>query len=111
MVCLVLITAVLGFSGILAGQDYYGNRISVSAVRYDGAAVIMLKKTRTKDEAYTGPLEITVSPPAGPGHPYRVVLSSRKTEEFRFSVPFEETDLLLEIFSEQGSLAFKVKTR
>jgi hypothetical protein len=117
MVCLVLITAVISFSGILVGQDYYGNRISVSAIRYDGAAVIMLKKTRRQAEgAYTGPLEIAVYPPAGSTapekrYPYRVVLSSRKTEEFRFSVPFEESDLLLEISSEEGSLAFTFKTK
>jgi hypothetical protein len=56
-----------------------------------------------------------VSPQAGIApekrYPYRVVLGSRKVEEFRFSVPFEESDLILEISCDKGSLAYKVKTK
>jgi hypothetical protein len=133
MAALALIIVAMSFSGITArGQDYYGNRISVSGVRYDGAAVIVFKKKqRDAGGAYTGPLDISVSPKtaalqkadgsrqAGDGtlpYPYRLVLSSRTEEEFRFSVPFEETELLLEISGGDDSLpmtrlAFTVKTK
>jgi hypothetical protein len=127
MVSLALITVVMSFSGIMnRGGDYQGNRITASAIRYDGAAVILLKKNaRNVETAYTGPLYISVSPTTTPTtatavatYPYRVVLSSRKTEEFRFSVPFEENELQIEISGEgedgavvEGSLAFKIKTK
>ncbi|MDR1970904.1 MAG: hypothetical protein LBQ46_03190 [Treponema sp.] len=119
MAALILITLVISFSGLWDGQDFYGNRISLSAVRYDGAAVVILKKT-LRGEAYTGPLYISVSPLGGDSespYPYRVVLSARQTEEFRFSVPFEEKELLIELSAapekaeKEGGLAFRVKTK
>jgi hypothetical protein len=119
MVVLVLMTLVMGFFGI-GGQDYYGNRVSVSAARYDGAAVITLKKNHRRGGiAYTGPLDIAVFPRSAASgaapYPYQITLSSRPLEEFHFSVPFEETDLVVEIShegTEEGrSLAFKVKAK
>jgi hypothetical protein len=120
MAALVLIMLAISFSGLAdRGQDYYGNRISLTAVRYEGAAILTLKKTRQGDgAAYTGPLDIAVSPlgkDAGAPYPCRVNLSSRSSEEFRFSVPFEETQFLVEIShegaGEGGGLAFKIKTK
>jgi hypothetical protein len=121
MVALVLISLVVSFS-VAGEQDYRGSRISVSAVRYEGAALVIIKKTvRGGGEGYTGPLAIAVSPLNKPSeslpYPHRVNFSSKKTEEFRFSVPFEEPELLVEISGdpenpgEEGSLAFKVKTK
>ncbi|MDR3249017.1 MAG: hypothetical protein LBT39_09560 [Treponema sp.] len=125
MAALVLITLVMSFTNFTnRGQDYYGNRISVSALRYDGAALITLKKNiRNAAAAYTGAMDITVSPAKTEGASpafHRVTFSSQGTEEFRFSVPFEEQELLLEIspvvtegvdLAGQGSLAFTVKTK
>jgi hypothetical protein len=119
MMALVLITLALSFSGLSGGKDYRGNRISLSAVRYDGAALVTLKKTATGGEAYTGPLALTVSPAAkaAPPYPHRVVFSSRKTEEFRFSVPFDDAELLIELSGNPGdaekedSLALRIKTK
>ena len=115
---LILITLVMSFSGVTGGKLYRGCRISLSAGRYGGAVLVALKKTSTGEEAYTGPVSLTVFPPSGAGvsppYPHRVVFSSRKTEEFRFSVPFDEPELLIELSggdSEQGdSLVFKIKT-
>jgi hypothetical protein len=127
MMVLALITLVVGFSGIGSReQDYYGNRVSVSAARYDGAAVITLKKNRRPGGiAYTGVLDVAVFPQAlaqagdsgipPAAYPYHISFSSREAEEFRFSVPFEETELVVKIFREEtgedGSLAFKVKAK
>jgi hypothetical protein len=117
---LILITLVMSFSGVIGGKVYRGSRISLSAGRYGGAVLVVLKKTITGEEAYTGPLSLSVSPLAGagvsgaPAYPHRVFFSSRKTEEFRFSVPFDEPELLIELSagdSEKGdSLVFKIKT-
>ena len=117
---LILITLVVSFSGMGGGKLYRGNRISLSAGRYDGAVLVVLKKTIAGKEAYTGPLSLTVAPSAGAGvsepplYPHRVLFSSRKTEEFRFSVPFDEPELLIEVsggnFEEGDSLVFKIKT-
>jgi hypothetical protein len=124
MMALVLITLALSFSGLGGGKDYRGNRISLSAVRYEGAALVTLKKTATGGEAYTGPLALTVSPASKadraalvPPYPHRVVFSSRKTEEFRFSVPFDGPELLIELSGNPGdtekvdSLALRIKTK
>lgn len=121
MAALILIVLVMSFSGLTGGKEYRGSRISLSASRYDGAVVVVLKKTVVGGEAYTGPLALTVSPLNGPSgapvYPHRVVFSSRKTEEFRFSVPFDEPELLVELSGDTGdsektdSLAFKIKTK
>jgi hypothetical protein len=99
MMALILISLALSFSGFTRGKEYRGSRISVSALRYEGAVLVVLKKTNSRREAYTGPLSVTVSPLAAgaPAYPHRVVFSSRKTEEFRFSVPFDEAELLVEL--------------
>jgi hypothetical protein len=101
MMALILISLALSFSGLTGGKEYRGSRISVSAIRYEGAVLVVLKKTNSRREAYTGPLSVTVSPLTGtveiPAYPHRVVFSSRKTEEFRFSVPFDEAELLVEL--------------
>jgi hypothetical protein len=122
MVALVLISLAIGLSGLARGaQDYYGNRISLTAVRYGGTAILTLKKTRQGNgAAYAGPLDITVTPlKAGgapvSGYPCRVNLSFRSPEEFSFSVPFAESQFLVEIShegaGEGGGLAFKIKTK
>ncbi|MDR0401291.1 MAG: hypothetical protein LBH51_10190 [Treponema sp.] len=117
---LTLITLVMGLSGV-GESDYYGNRIAVTADQYDGATVITLKKTRRRNGmAYTGPLDIAVFPQAkddsGPAaYPSHINLGPQAVEEFHFSVPFGETELVVEIShegTEEGrSLAFKVKTK
>ncbi|MDR2375098.1 MAG: hypothetical protein LBD96_01515 [Treponema sp.] len=124
MVALVLITLVINISGLGQGaRDYYGNRVSVHAVRYEGVVVVSLKKTRQDGgAAYTGPLDIAVSPLEGADsgaeaavYPYRLNFSSRSPEEFSFSIPFEGSQFLVRIShegaGEGGSLAFKIKTR
>jgi hypothetical protein len=123
MMALILISLALSFSGLTGGKEYRGSRVSVSAIRYDGAVLVLLKKTNSRREAYTGPLSVTVSPltAGAPAYPHRVVFSSRKIEEFRFSVPFDEPELLVELSgdpegSEKGDhgatrLAIRIKTK
>jgi hypothetical protein len=124
MAALLLISLVISFSGLgNRTGDYYGNQISVQAVRYDGSAVVVLKKNRREGgAAYTGPLEITVSPEessltaeSGAPYLYRLHLSSRTSEEFSFSVPFEEPRLVVGIShagaGEGGGLVFRIKTK
>ncbi|MDR2136251.1 MAG: hypothetical protein LBO76_06505 [Treponema sp.] len=121
LAALVLISLALGVSGLGSGtQDYYGNRVSMTAVRYEGAAVVILTKTRS-GAAYTGPLDIAVSPleGAGPEEPgvylYRLNFSPRSPEEFRFSIPFSGSRFLAEIShegaGEGGGLAFRIKIK
>jgi hypothetical protein len=123
MVVLVLISLMMSFFGLDGARDYYGNRISVNAVRYGGAAVVTLKKTR-KDggAAYTGPLDIAVSPlkdgaedPESAAYLHRLTIGARSSEEFRFSIPFEGSRFLVRIShegaGEGGSLAFRIKTK
>jgi hypothetical protein len=117
LVVLAFISLAMGFSAFGAGaQDYRGCRISVSALRFEGAALVTIKKT-VRGEGYAGPLDIAVSPVSGgesPTYPHRVIFSPGKSEEFRFSVPFEGPELLVRISPETGEgdgLAFRVKTK
>jgi hypothetical protein len=128
MVALVLITVAINISTRGQGaRDYYGNRVSVSAARYGGVTVVNLKKNRRDDgAAYTGPLDIAVFPgedadsPSGPDagpamYPYRLTFSSRASEEFSFSIPFEGTRFVVRIShegaGEGAGLAFAIKTK
>ncbi|MDR0400218.1 MAG: hypothetical protein LBH51_04675 [Treponema sp.] len=118
VVVLALMILVMSISGRIGEKSYLGNRISVSALRYEGAVLVVLKKT-SRGDGYTGPLDIAVSLPDGgsPVYPHRVTLSSRGTEEFRFSIPFDAPELLVEISGdpasagEEAGLAFKIKSK
>ncbi|MDR3146148.1 MAG: hypothetical protein LBU21_07710 [Treponema sp.] len=115
LVALVLITLALNISNRWTGaRDYYGNRVSLSAVRYEGTVVLTLTKTR-QDGAYTGPVDIVVSPLEGEGqeYPHRISFSSRSPEEFSFSIPFTGSGFAVRISreGEGDSLAFRVKTK
>ncbi|MDR3147891.1 MAG: hypothetical protein LBU00_05880 [Treponema sp.] len=118
LMALVLIMLAVNISRRWGGaQDYYGNRLSLSAVRYEGTVVLTLRKTRREGAAYTGPVDIAVSPLEGAGqeYPHRISFSSRSPEEFSFSIPFEGSGFAVRIShegaGEGGSLAFRVKTK
>jgi hypothetical protein len=95
-----------------------GNAITVSALRFQGLTYLAIKKTcREDDRAYTGAVDLAVSPvlsgpETGESPPIevrRIFFSLAPEEEFRFSLPFEGAELLILVQTETERGSFKVK--
>jgi hypothetical protein len=106
--------------GLLA-DSLGGNKITVSAIKYEGETFLVLTKTYAarKDgkEPYTGLVDIAVSPVVKnpeedfPVFNHRIFFSLAAEEEYRFSVPFTSEELILVLQGETGSTNFKVKPK
>lgn len=81
-----------------------GNRLAVTALRFqDETIVVMVKTAQDENGAYTGPVDIAVSPAASGGSdpadypvfPQRVFFSLNSPEEYRFSLPFAADKLVM----------------
>jgi hypothetical protein len=115
----LLCIAILVISLVGYADDAYtlgGNRVLVQAVKYEGAIIVILKKTiKNANQAYTGAVDLAVSPavPEGaedyPIFVHRVFFSYQDEEEYRFSVPFDSTELVLVFQYEENTLAVKIK--
>ena len=93
--------------------DLAGNALSLSAFRFQGSTYVALKKT-AKAKAYTGPVELVVSPVPEDGSapkPESIVFSLKKEEEFRFAVPGEAARVLavIQIQDKRRTLKAKVE--
>ena len=103
-----------------------GNAISAAALRYEGTTILVLNKKvqdKAAGEAYTGVVDIAVSPvlkkgaekgevPASPlVEPYRISFTQKEEEEYRFALPFEDEELLLSLQGGAARLEFKLKTQ
>jgi len=94
-----------------------GNKIDITAAGYEGTAVIILRKTAENQKAYTGAVDIAVSPVVNSladGENYqvfyhRVFFTLENNEVFRFTVPFDSAELLMVIQNEKNTLEIKFK--
>lgn len=110
VICLMMFAlSKFGLTGDSGELD--GNNISVQGKKYDGTVIINVKKTLRKDklagkkEAYTGAVNIAVFPPAktgaGQNQPsenifyHRIFFSNAQEELYRFTVPFNQSELAL----------------
>ncbi|GHV90857.1 hypothetical protein AGMMS50268_13600 [Spirochaetia bacterium] len=124
-VSILLLTAMSIFTSIYTrsgdSQSLGGNALSVTAVKFEGTTIVVLKKKAQAQNSkpYTGAVDIAVSPvpqkSSGAGavpaaEPYRIFFTPKEEEEYRFVLPFEDEELLLSIRGEQDSLELKVKT-
>jgi hypothetical protein len=122
MCAAILVLSVLGYFSDT--YDLAGNRLSIQAARYEGALMVELKKTIKKGilvssgEAYTGVVDLAVSPVARIGQDsalpvfyHRLFFSLEKAEEYRFSVPFDCEELVLVLQTEKNTLSLKIKPK
>ncbi|MDR0539953.1 MAG: hypothetical protein LBG74_05560 [Spirochaetaceae bacterium] len=98
-----------------------GNALEISAMRYEGSSFLVIKKKAdTKKSFYTGIVDITVYPQTAAVYPQtadgaqakrQIVFTEEKSEEFRFSVPFESA--VLKVFAQggAGSASFTVPAK
>ncbi|MDR3301832.1 MAG: hypothetical protein LBT01_04780 [Spirochaetaceae bacterium] len=92
-----------------------GNSITATAMRYNGLCFIVFKKEALKTDAYTGIVTVTVSPAENPpnaetNYNHTLVFTEAKTEEARWSAPFESKELLFFLQAGQDITSFRIKT-
>jgi hypothetical protein len=104
----------------LSGSTYTlgGNRLAIRALKFqDETIVVMVKTVQKGKNAYTGLVDIGVSPavPDGvragdyPVFSHRIFFSLNTEEEYRFSLPFAADKLAMVLQGEQNSVQFTVK--
>ena len=98
-----------------------GNSIEIQAIKFDGAVIVIIKKTIKSSikSAYTGTVDIGVSeeikdPPDEekenlPLFLHRIFFTAEKSEEYRFSIPFEAEYILMVLQTEKNTLSLKLK--
>jgi hypothetical protein len=122
---LILVVSVLGLAS--NSYDLDGNQVSVQAIRYEGAIIMIVKKNLKKSglarlsnlaPAYTGAVEIAVQPlikPADGDAPtegifyHKIFFTYENEESYRFSVPFDSEELALVFKTEKKTLGITVK--
>jgi len=129
---ILLMCAVLFLINILDLSGSYnlaGNKITAQALKYEGAIIVLVKKTSSKnwlgklraDTIYTGAVDIRAFPvktasladagETGTAFMNRITFTGEAEQEFRFTLPFE-TDtvlLILQAGSKQARINLKVE--
>jgi hypothetical protein len=119
---IILCAAIVILSVFNAGGAYMlgGNALTVSALKFQGETIVVMNKAvRDDGNAYTGLVDIGVSPavPEGseagdyPVFTHRIFFSLNPQEEYRFSLPFEADELLVVLQGERDMAQFKIKTK
>jgi hypothetical protein len=92
------------------------NKLEISGTVFEGTTIIILKKTiDSRLSAYTGAVDIAVSPPVEDENEqfsvfyHRVFFTLEPEEEYRFAVPFDTPELLLVFQTEKTSLQIRIK--
>ena len=112
VLCLaVIVLSILGYFDKAYSLD--GNKLEISAIEYEGMAIVMVKKTIKGRSPYTGAVDIAVSPMVHSDEDYqvfshRIFFSLESEEKYRFTVPFDSPVLLMALQTEKNSLNIKV---
>ncbi|MDR2717848.1 MAG: hypothetical protein LBB89_07290 [Treponema sp.] len=121
---LILVVSALGLAGNSHNLD--GNRLSLQAIQYEGAVIVVVKKTLPKGvlarfssttTAYTGAVDIAVQPvikAAVEQEPqavfyHKIFFTLEPEEIYRFSVPFESGELAIVFKTEQKTIGVTLK--
>jgi len=124
ILCVVmLMLSFFGFTGDSRQLD--GNIVSVEGKRYEGAILIDVRKTHRKDKIarslkpYTGAVDIAAFPTAKKGSEqnlqtenifyHRIFFTNEPEEHYRFTVPFEQSELTFLFKTEKTSLSLTTK--
>lgn len=122
----IMIVSMLG----LASDNYEldGNHLSVQAVKYEGATIVVLKKMPQKGmrlwfssivSPYTGAVDIAIQPslkiaaarnlPPEEIFYHKVFFTLEPAEYYRFSVPFDAEELAFVFKTEKKTLSVMIK--
>ncbi|MDR2782374.1 MAG: hypothetical protein LBB48_00775 [Treponema sp.] len=93
-----------------------GNAITVSAMRYEGNTFVVIKKQAKKADAYTGAVDVAVSPEERsssleepPIFTSRFYFMPEENEEFRISAPQEIEHVLILMRTEAEQVVIRTK--
>lgn len=124
---LILIITILGLAS--DSFDLDGNQVSVRAIKYEGAVIMIVKKTIKKSvfkrfnaaaAAYTGAVDIAVQPvlksaidqdlPSEDIFFHKIFFTFDPEESYRFTIPFESDELAVVLSSEKKTIGITIKT-
>ena len=122
----IIFISVLGLAGTSYALD--GNQVSIQAIKYEGAIIVVVKKTISQNglarfsrsvSAYTGAVDIAVQPLLKAGADetqqpedifyHKIFFTFEPEEYYRFAVPFDADDLALVFKTETKTLSLTVK--
>jgi hypothetical protein len=115
---IIMCVVILVFSATNLFNKTYsleGNKLDIRATGYEGTAIVVLNKTANNTSAYTGAVDIAVSPVAREGleeYPifyHRIFFTLEPNEEYRFVVPFDSPQVAMVLQTEKNSLKITVK--
>jgi hypothetical protein len=92
-----------------------GNKIDIKGTGYEGTAIVVLKKTANNSQAYTGAVDIAVSPLTQdetveyPVFYHRIFFTLEPNEEYRFVIPFDSPQIAMVLQTEKNSLKMTIK--
>jgi hypothetical protein len=126
IVFLCVFMLLLSFFGFTDdSRELDGNILSVKGKNYEGTVIIEVRKKPRKDKfarnikPYTGPVNIAVFPPAKTGQEqspqaanifYQKIFFTNESEEnYRFSVPFAQSELAIIFQTEKKTLNMTIK--
>jgi hypothetical protein len=111
---------ILSFLNLSGGRNLGGNTVTPEAMKFRGETVVALTKiVKDPEDAYTGPVDIGVSPAvsgetetaAVPVFTHRIFFTLNAREEYRFSLPFEADALVFVLMAEENTARFKIKVK
>jgi hypothetical protein len=118
MVLSVITVIMAVYGGAADSRIMEGNRVSVTAMKYGGSTFMVLNKHRRDAGAYTGPVDMAVSPTAKKGgdggqtvFSNRIFFGLKGEEEFRVSVPFEAEELLVVLQNESVTVDLRARPK
>jgi hypothetical protein len=101
-----------------SNQNMLGNSFTVEAFRFQGSTYVAIKKQAATKDAYSGPLEVAVSPylkePERSQFPIEIkklVIGLQQREEYRFSVPFEAEKMVMLLKCKEEMLKFTIPVK
>jgi len=108
----ILILSLLGYFS--SSYTLEGNKIDINGTAFEGATIVVLRKTVKSKTAYTGAVDIAVSVAVLPDEEiplfyHRVFFTLEQEEEYRFAVPFDSTELLMVLQTAKSDLKIKFK--
>ena len=109
----ILALSIFGYFDTVYSLD--GNRIDITAAGFEGTTIIILRKTVQNKDAYSGAVDIAVSPAIQTAEDninifsHRVFFSMESEEVYRFAAPFDSKEILMVIQNEKESVRLKIK--
>ena len=115
---MILALSALGFFDDSRMLD--GNRLDITGTIYENTTIVILKKTVRNADAYTGAVDIAVSPSLNyyetddekiPVFYHRIFFSMENEEIYRFAVPYDTPEFLIVVQNEKSDLQMKIKSQ